>query len=203
MTHSKEVVEAVDPAGKEAQSKIRCAWAKGEIYEQYHDTEWGVPVHDDRGFFEFLILEGAQAGLSWLTILKKRENYRRAFAEFDPRVVARYNAAKIKRLLTDPGIVRNRLKVNATVLNAKAFLKVQEEFGSFDRYIWEFVGGKPVRNKWSSLKELPARTAISDSMSRDLLKRGFKFVGSTICYAFMQATGLVNDHTVDCFRHGK
>ncbi len=203
MTHSKEAVEAVDPAGKEAPSKIRCAWAIGELYERYHDTEWGVPVHEDRRFFEFLILEGAQAGLSWITILKKRENYRRAFAEFDPRLVARYNAAKIKRLLTDPGIVRNRLKVNATVLNAKAFLKVQEEFGSFDRYIWDFVGGKPVRNQWSSLKQLPARTTISDSMSRDLLKRGFKFVGSTICYAFMQATGLVNDHTVDCFRHGK
>jgi DNA-3-methyladenine glycosylase I len=203
MSHSKEPVEPVASAGKRTTSKIRCAWAKGELYQQYHDTEWGVPVHDDRRFFEFLILEGAQAGLSWITILKKRENYRRAFAEFDPKVVARYSAAKVERLLTDPGIVRNRLKVNSTVLNAKAFLKVQEEFGSFDQYIWDFVGGKPVRNQWSSLTQLPARTAISDSMSRDLLKRGFKFVGSTICYAFMQATGLVNDHTVDCFRHGK
>jgi DNA-3-methyladenine glycosylase I len=203
MTHSKEAVEAADPAGKKKPSKIRCPWAKGELYERYHDTEWGVPVHDDRRFFEFLILEGAQAGLSWITILKKRENYRRAFAEFDPKVVARYNARKIESLLMDPGIVRNRLKLSSTVLNAKAFLKVQEEFGSFDRYIWGFVGGNPVRNRWSSLKELPARTAISDSMSRDLLKRGFKFVGSTICYAFMQATGLVNDHTVNCFRHGK
>jgi DNA-3-methyladenine glycosylase I len=203
MTRSKKAVEAVALAGKDAPSKIRCPWATGELYEQYHDTEWGVPVHDDRRFFEFLILEGAQAGLSWITILKKRENYRRAFAEFDPKLVARFNTARIERLLTNPGIVRNRLKVNATVLNAKAFLKIQEEFGSFDRYIWDFVGGKPVRNKWSSLKGLPARTAISDSMSRDLLKRGFKFVGSTICYAFMQATGLVNDHTVDCFRHGK
>jgi len=182
---------------------MRCSWAKGELYEKYHDTEWGVPVHDDRRFFEFLILEGAQAGLSWITILKKRENYRRLFAEFDPQKVARFNAAKIEKLLTDPGIVRNRLKVNATVLNAKAFLKIQEEFGSFDRYIWQFVGGKPVRNKWSSLRELPARSPISDAMSKDLLKRGFKFVGSTICYAFMQATGLVNDHTSDCFRHGK
>jgi len=203
MTDSKKAVETIAPAGKVGLSKIRCTWAKGELYEKYHDTEWGVPVHDDRRFFEFLILEGAQAGLSWITILKKRENYRRLFAEFDPQKVARFNAAKIEKLLTDPGIVRNRLKVNATVINAKAFLKVQEEFGSFDRYIWKFVGGKPVRNEWSSLKELPARTPVSDSLSRDLLQRGFKFVGSTICYAFMQATGLVNDHTVDCFRHGK
>lgn len=203
MAQSQQIIGARPASDKVAGSKTRCAWAKGELNEGYHDTEWGVPVHDDRRFFEFLILEGAQAGLSWITILNKRENYRRLFAQFDPQNVARFNAAKIEKLLTDPGIVRNRLKVNSTVLNAKAFLRVQEEFGSFDRFIWQFVGGKPVRNKWSSLKELPARTAISDSMSRDLLKRGFKFVGSTICYAFMQATGLVNDHTVDCFRHGK
>jgi DNA-3-methyladenine glycosylase I len=203
MDQTQEKVEPRLVTDKVPESKMRCSWAKGELYEKYHDTEWGVPVHDDRRFFEFLILEGAQAGLSWITILKKRENYRRLFAEFDPQKVARFNAAKIQKLLTDPGIVRNRLKVNATVVNAKAFLKVQEEFGSFDRYIWQFVGGSPVRNKWSSLKELPARTVISDSMSKDLLKRGFKFVGSTICYAFMQATGLVNDHTSDCFRHGK
>ena len=203
MTQSQQAIEPSSLTDKVPGSKIRCAWAKGELYEKYHDTEWGVPVHDDRRFFEFLILEGAQAGLSWITILKKRENYRRLFAEFDPQKVARFNAANIQKLLTDPGIVRNRLKVNATVVNAKAFLRVQEEFGSFDRYIWQFVGGSPVRNKGSSLKELPARTVISDSMSKDLLKRGFKFVGSTICYAFMQATGLVNDHTSDCFRHGK
>lgn len=181
----------------------RCAWAQGEPYIAYHDKEWGVPVHDDRLLFEFLILEGAQAGLSWITILKKRENYRRAFDNFDPRKVARYDSRKIQKLLADEGIVRNKLKVNSAVQNAKAFLAVQKEFGSFDRYIWQFVAGKPIRNHWKSLKQLPARTPISDAMSRDLLRRGFNFVGSTICYAFMQATGLVNDHLQDCFRYGK
>ena len=179
----------------------RCGWAKGEMYEQYHDMEWGVPVHDDRTLFEFLILEGAQAGLSWSTILNKRENYRKAFDRFDPRKVARYDERKIAALLENPGIVRNRLKVRAAVTNAKAFLAVQKEFGSFDAYVWRFVGGKPIQNRWQTLKELPARTDVSDAMSKDLLKRGFRFVGSTICYALMQATGLVNDHIVSCFRH--
>ena len=181
----------------------RCAWAKGDEYVAYHDQEWGVPVHDDRRLFEFLILEGAQAGLSWITILKKRENYRKAFDHFAAHKIARYDARKIKGLLSDAGIVRNRLKIRSAVLNAKAFLAVQKEFGSFDRYIWQFVGGKPVRNHRKSLKEIPARTAESDAMSKDLIDRGFKFVGSTICYAFMQAVGMVNDHTTDCFRYGK
>jgi len=181
----------------------RCAWAKDPMYIAYHDREWGVPVHDDRLLFEFLILEGAQAGLSWITILKKRNNYRRAFDNFDARKVARYNQRKIQKLLADPGIVRNRLKIESAVQNAKAFLAVQEEFGSFDTYIWRFVGGKPLRNQWKSLKQIPARTPESGAMSKDLIQRGFKFVGSTICYAFMQAVGLVNDHTVDCFRYGK
>jgi DNA-3-methyladenine glycosylase I len=179
----------------------RCAWPKSELDIAYHDTEWGVPAHDDRVLFEFLILEGAQAGLSWSTILKKRENYRRAFAGFDPRQVAKFDARKTRQLLNDPGIVRNRLKIAATIQNAKAFLAVQKEFGSFDAYIWRFVGGKPVQNRRRSLKDIPARTPESDAMSKDLLKRGFKFVGSTICQAFMQAVGMVNDHTVDCFRH--
>ena len=181
----------------------RCAWAKDELYIAYHDKEWGVPVHDDRLLFEFLILEGAQAGLSWITILKKRGNYRRAFDRFDPRKVARYDRGKIRKLLADPGIVRNRLKIKSAVQNAKAFLAVQKECGSFDRYIWEFVGGKPIRNHWRSSKQVPPRTPESDVMSKDLIKRGFKFVGSTICYAFMQAVGMVNDHTTDCFRYGK
>jgi len=181
----------------------RCAWAKGDLYIAYHDREWGVPVHDDRLLFEFLILEGAQAGLSWITILKKRDNYRRAFDNFDAHTVARYNSRKIQKLLADPGIVRNRLKILSAVGNARAFLTVQSEFGSFDDYIWRFTDGRPIRNRWKSLKEIPASTAASDAMSRDLIKRGFKFVGSTICYAFMQAIGMVNDHTVDCFRHGK
>ena len=180
---------------------VRCGWAQGERYIQYHDEEWGVPVHDDRTLFEFLILEGAQAGLSWSTILNKRENYRRAFDGFDPRRIARYQPAKIKVLLADPGIVRNKLKVASAVENAKAFLRVQEEFGSFDRYMWQFVGGTPRGNKWKSLRQVPARTAESDAMSKDLQRRGFKFVGSTICYAFMQAVGMVNDHLVDCFRY--
>jgi DNA-3-methyladenine glycosylase I len=179
----------------------RCSWPKLELDIAYHDTEWGVPVHDDRGLFEFLILEGAQAGLSWSTILKKRENYRQALDNFDARKIAKYDARKVKRLLADAGIVRNRLKIAATIQNAKAFLAVQKEFGSFDAYLWQFVGGKPMQNRRISLQEIPARTPESDAMSKDLLKRGFKFVGSTICYAFMQAVGMVNDHTVDCFRH--
>ncbi len=183
--------------------KNRCSWAEAELNHVYHDTEWGVPSHDDRHLFEMLILEGAQAGLSWSTILKKRENYRRAFAGFDPRKVARYDARKQARLLADPGIVRNRLKVRASVLNARAFLAVQAEFGSFDRYIWQFVGGRPIQNRWNHMKQVPAHTPESDAMSKDLLKRGFKFVGSTICYAYMQATGMVNDHLVSCPRHKK
>ncbi|HKF06781.1 MAG TPA: DNA-3-methyladenine glycosylase I [Candidatus Sulfotelmatobacter sp.] len=166
---------------------------------RYHDEEWGVPVHDDRTLFEFLILEGAQAGLSWNTILNKRDNYRRAFDGFDPKRVASYDRRKVKQLLTDPGIVRNKLKIAAAIENAKAFLRVQEEFGTFDRYIWQFIGGKPRVNKWRSLRQVPARTAESDAMSKDLQRRGFKFVGSTICYAFMQAVGMVNDHSADCF----
>ena len=176
---------------------VRCGWARNELAVRYHDEEWGVPVHDDRTFLEFLILEGAQAGLSWDTILQKRENYRKAFARFDPVKVARFDVAKQKKLLLDPGIVRNRLKVASAVGNAKSFLAVQKEFGSFDAYIWRFVDGKPIVNVG---KKVPASTAESDAMSKDLKKRGFRFVGSTICYAFMQATGLVNDHAVDCFR---
>ena len=179
---------------------IRCTWAKGERYILYHDEEWGVPVHDDRTLFEFLMLEGAQAGLSWSTILNKRENYRRAFEGFDPKCIARYDARKIKKLLNDPGIVRNKLKIASAVGNAKAFLRVQEEFGSFDRYIWQFVGGKTIVNPWK-VRKIPARTAESDAMSKDLKRRGFNFVGSTICYAFMQAVGMVNDHAPDCFRY--
>jgi DNA-3-methyladenine glycosylase I len=178
----------------------RCFWAgEDPLYIRYHDEEWGRPVHDDRVLFEFLILEGAQAGLSWITILRKRENYRRAFAGFDPRKVARYDAAKVRALLKDEGIVRNRLKISSTVTNAQAFLEVQREFGSFDRYIWSFVGGKPIV-KHRRLGEVPARTPESDAMSKDLKKRGFRFVGSTICYAFMQACGLVDDHQRDCFK---
>jgi DNA-3-methyladenine glycosylase I len=181
----------------------RCDWARKPLDIEYHDREWGVPVHDDRTLFEFLILEGAQAGLSWSTILNKRENYRKAFANFDAAKVAKFDAKKVERLLADPGIVRNRLKVNATVSNAKAFLAVQKEFGSFDRFIWGFVDGQPVRNAWGSIDRLPASTQVSDRMSKELLKRGFRFVGSTICYAFMQAVGMVNDHKVDCFRYGR
>jgi DNA-3-methyladenine glycosylase I len=179
----------------------RCSWARDEKNIAYHDKEWGVPSHDDRHLFEMLILEGAQAGLSWSTILNKRENYRRAFDHFDARKIAKYDSRKVKKLLADPGIVRNRLKVNAAIQNAKAFLEVQKEFGSFDAYLWQFVGGRPIRNRRKTMKEVPARTAESDAMSKDLLKRGFKFVGSTICYALMQAVGMVNDHTVDCFRY--
>ena len=187
---------------KDAQP-VRCPWAKGELMVRYHDEEWGVPVHDDRTLFEFLILEGAQAGLSWSTILNKRENYRKAFDGFDPARVARYDRRKSERLLRDPGIVRNKLKVAASVANAKAFLSVRKEFGSFDRYIWQFVGGQPRVNSPKSMKRVPARTPESDAMSKDLKKRGFKFVGSTICYAFMQAVGMVNDHIVECFRYKK
>ncbi len=179
----------------------RCRWASNEFSIRYHDEEWGVPVHDDRILFEFLILEGAQAGLSWDTILKKRENYRAAFDGFDPERIARYDAKKARKLLANPGIVRNRLKVAAAIRNAKLFAAVQKEFGSFDRYIWQFVGGEPKQNRRSSRSMLPARTRESDAMSEDLRRRGFKFVGSTICYAFMQAVGMVNDHVVDCFRH--
>jgi DNA-3-methyladenine glycosylase I len=179
----------------------RCGWARSEQDVVYHDEEWGVPVHDDRTFFEFLILEGAQAGLSWSTILRKRDNYRRAFAEFDPAAVVRFTAKKRAALLADEGIVRNRAKIDAAIGNARAFLDVQEEAGSFDAYIWRFVDGRPVENAWTSMAQLPASTPASQAMSKDLLKRGFKFVGPTICYAFMQATGLVNDHLVSCFRH--
>jgi DNA-3-methyladenine glycosylase I len=178
---------------------IRCAWPRNPLAIEYHDKEWGRPVHDDRVLFEFLILEGAQAGLSWDTILNKRENYRAALDRFDPTRIARYDDKKVAALLSNEGIVRNRLKISATIDNAKAFLKVQKEFGSFDRYIWSFVGGKPIVNTWRSLKELPASTLESDLMSKDLKKRGFRFVGSTIMYAFMQACGLVNDHSIDCF----
>jgi DNA-3-methyladenine glycosylase I len=179
----------------------RCAWASGELAIRYHHEEWGVPVHDDRTLFEFLIPEGAQAGLSWNTILNKRENYRKAFDGFDPERVARYDRRKIAQLLRNPGIVRNKLKIRAAVENAKAFLRVQREFGNFDRYIWQFVCGKPRVNQWKSLRQVPARTAESDAMSKDLKRRGFNFVGSTICYAFTQAVGMVNDQVVDCFRY--
>ncbi len=180
---------------------VRCAWASGELLIRYHDEEWGVAVHDDRTLFEFLILEGAQAGLSWSTILNKRDNYRKAFNGFDLARVARYDRRKIDRLLRDPGIVRNQLKISSAVANARAFLRVQKEFGTFDRYIWQFVDGKPQLNSPRSLKQVPARTPASDAMSKDLKTRGFNFVGSTICYAFMQAVGMVNDHVVDCFRY--
>ena len=180
---------------------IRCRWAANDLSILYHDREWGVPQHDDRTLFEFLIIEGAQAGLSWDTILKKRDNYRAAFDGFDPAKVARYDRRKVQALLRDQGIVRNRLKVASAIANARAFLEVQKEFGSFDRYIWQFVGGKPRVNCWSLGGRIPASTPESDAMSKDLKKRGFNFVGSTICYAFMQATGMVNDHAVECFRY--
>ncbi|MFZ0286447.1 MAG: DNA-3-methyladenine glycosylase I [Terriglobales bacterium] len=179
---------------------IRCPWASNELSMRYHDEEWGVPAHDDRTLFEFLILEGAQAGLSWDTILKKRNNYRKAFDRFHPAKVAAYDRRKVQALLRDPGIVRNRLKIASAVKNAQAFLKVQEEFGSFDRYIWQFVGGKPKQNSRRFPGQVPAHSQESDAMSKDLKKRGFSFVGSTICYAFMQAVGMVNDHLVECFR---
>jgi DNA-3-methyladenine glycosylase I len=184
--------------------KIRCSWCLGfEQYVEYHDNEWGVPVYDDRVHFEFLILEGAQAGLSWSTILKKREGYRKAFADFDPVKVSKFTEARLEKILLDPGIVRNKLKVYAAVNNAKRFLEVQKEFGTFSDYIWGFVGGKPIVNKRQSLSEVPATTKESDALSKDLIKRGFKFVGSTVMYAHMQACGLVNDHVVDCWRYKK
>ncbi|MGE4232664.1 MAG: DNA-3-methyladenine glycosylase I [Bacteriovoracia bacterium] len=189
---------------KKSDSKIRCPWStKEEIYVHYHDTEWGVPVYDDKVLFEFLILEGAQAGLSWLTILKRRDGYRRAFAHFDANKVARYDKKKEMQLLQDTGIIRNRLKIEGAILNAKAFLDVQEEFGSFSKYQWQFVEGRPIKNKWKELKQVPATSKESDAFSKDLKKRGFKFVGSTIIYAHMQAVGMVNDHLTSCFRYNK
>jgi DNA-3-methyladenine glycosylase I len=183
---------------------IRCQWAGTDpLYVAYHDLEWGVPVHDDRTIFEFLILEGAQAGLSWSTILKKRDAYRAAFDNFDPTVVAAYDETKVAELLANPGIVRNRAKIASAIKNAQAFLAVQQEFGSFDAYTWQFVGGRPKQNSWQSLSEIPASTPESEAMSKDLRKRGFNFVGPTICYAHMQATGMVNDHVVDCFRYSE
>jgi DNA-3-methyladenine glycosylase I len=186
-----------------AREKKRCGWARlsNPLYVADHDEEWGVPSHDDRHLFEMLILEGAQAGLSWETILNKRAAYRKAYGRFDPKKVARYDAAKKRALLADAGIVRNRLKIDASISNARAFLSVQKEFGSFDAYIWSFVGGRPKRNAWKTLRDIPPKTPESDAMSKDLKKRGFRFVGSTICYAFMQAVGMVNDHTTDCFRY--
>ena len=185
--------------------KKRCPWAENgdPLYLDYHDNEWGVPVHDDRLMFEFLILEGAQAGLSWITILRKRENYRRAFAGFDPKKVAAFRASRVERLLEDPGIVRNRRKVESAIANAKAFLEIQKEYGNFDAYVWSFVGGKPIRNKWRRPSQIPAITPEAERMSEDLVKRGFRFVGPTICYAHMQAVGMVNDHLVSCFRHSE
>jgi DNA-3-methyladenine glycosylase I len=184
------------------QSIVRCPWCGSDpLYISYHDHEWGVPLHDERRLFEMLTLEGAQAGLSWLTILRKREGYRRAFAGFDPQAVAEFGEADVARLLADPGIVRNRLKVASTISNARAVLEVQARYGSLDAFLWSFVDGVPIRNSWRSLKEIPASTPLSDRMSRELKRHGFRFVGSTICYAHMQATGMVNDHLVDCFRH--
>ena len=180
---------------------IRCSWANAPLLDTYHDTEWGVPVHDDRLLFEHLVLDGAQAGLSWLTILKKRDAYRKAFDNFEIKKVARYRPARIEKLLSNPGIVRNRLKVNSAVKNARCVLEVQREFGSLDAYLWGFVGGKPIRNRWRSMEEVPATSAESDALSKDMKQRGFSFVGSTICYALMQASGMVNDHTTDCFRY--
>ena len=182
----------------------RCVWptiGNNPLMIEYHDKEWGVPVHDDRKLFEFLILEGAQAGLTWQTVLNKRENYRKTMNGFDPAKIARYGREDVQRLLGNPGIIRNRLKIEATIINARTFLEIQKEFGSFDKYIWPFVGGKPIRNNFKSLSEIPPKTKTSDAMRKDLQKRGFKFVGSTICYAFMQAVGMVNDHTTDCFRY--
>ncbi|MBQ0734614.1 DNA-3-methyladenine glycosylase I [Aquimarina celericrescens] len=184
--------------------KQRCGWCVGDsLYEAYHDHEWGVPVHDEQLLFEFLVLETFQAGLSWITILRKRDNFRIAFDNFDYRIVARYDERKKSALLQNAGIIRNKLKVNSAITNAQNFIKIQEEFGSFDSYIWSFVNNKPVQNKWKHHKDSPAKTEISDKMSKDLKKRGFKFVGSTIMYAFMQATGMVNDHTIDCFRYSQ
>jgi DNA-3-methyladenine glycosylase I len=180
----------------------RCEWAnRSELEQSYHDNEWGIPIHDDRSLFEFLVLEGAQAGLSWSTILKKREGYRKAFDNFDARKIARYSEHDVSRLFANPEIIRNRLKINAAITNARAFIQVQEEFGSFDRYIWQFVHGRPIRNSWERSADIPCNSPESDAMSKDLRKRGFKFVGTKICYAFMQAVGMVNDHVVGCFRY--
>jgi DNA-3-methyladenine glycosylase I len=180
----------------------RCGWATSDpLYLSYHDEEWGVPVHDDRKLFEFLILESAQAGLSWITILKKRENYRKAFDNFDPEIISKYDDKKIQDLMNDKGIVRNKLKIKSAIQNAKAFLEIQKEFGSFDSYIWNFVGGKQIKNNWEQLTDIPATTEISDKLSKDLKKRGFSFLGPTVVYAHMQATGMVNDHITNCFRH--
>jgi len=185
--------------------KKRCQWVPVDkpLYVKYHDEEWGVPIHDDRLLFEFLILEGMQAGLSWATILNKRENFRKAFDNFDPKIIVRYDQKKLDALMQDSGIIRNRLKIQAAVQNAKAFLEVQAEFGTFDAYMWKFVDGKPIINCWKNIKELPAKTPLSDTISKDMLKRGFKFVGSTIIYSHMQATGMVNDHTADCYRYNE
>jgi DNA-3-methyladenine glycosylase I len=185
----------------QAVTRVRCPWAANELNVPYHDEEWGVPVHDEHKWFEFLILEGAQAGLSWDTILKKRARYKEVFDGFDPAKVSRYDKKKVRELLKDAGIIRNRLKIDATITNARAFLEVQKEFGTFDAYVWRFVGGKPKQNGWKSLKRVPAKTPESDALSKDLQKRGFRFVGSTICYALMQGTGMVNDHLVSCFRY--
>ncbi len=190
------------PAARNQRLESSCSWpTNNPLMIKYHDEEWGIPLHDDNKLFEFMILDAFQAGLSWSIVLNKRKSFRKAFDNFDPDKIAKYNSRKIEKLLKDPGIIRNKLKINATVTNAKEFLKVQKEFGSFDKYIWQFVGGKPIVNKWKTLKQLPAKTKESDAMSKDLQKRGFKFVGSTICYAFMQAAGMVNDHIVTCFRH--
>jgi DNA-3-methyladenine glycosylase I len=184
--------------------KKRCKWVTDfEPYKRYHDDEWGVPAHDDRKLFELLLLEGAQAGLSWLTVLKKRENYRRAFDGFDAEKIAKYDSKRVERLMEDKGIIRDRLKIEAAIGNARAFLKVREEWGSFDAYLWQFTGGKPKQNSWRTLEEVPNKTAEADAMSKDLTRRGFRFVGPTICYAFMQAVGMVNDHTTDCFRYAE
>jgi DNA-3-methyladenine glycosylase I len=196
-------VSAATRSATEVAALVRCPWAAKDVNLIYHDQEWGVPVHDDRTWFEFLILEGAQAGLSWETILRKRDRYRQVFDNFDPAKVAHYDAKKKRALLADPGIIRNRLKIDATITNARQFLKVQEELGSFDVYIWGFVGGKPKQNAWKTHKKVPASTSASDAMSKDLQRRGFRFVGSTICYALMQATGMVNDHLVTCFRYAQ
>lgn len=187
-----------------SKQKTRCTWAGSDpLYQSYHDTEWGVPCFDDQRLFEFLILEGAQAGLAWITILRKRANYLKNFDDFDPRKVARYSQKRIEKLLQDPGIVRNRLKVESTVTNAKAFLLIQEKHGSFSDYLWDYVDGEPITNHWRTINQVPASTPLSDQLSKDLKKAGFRFVGTTICYAYMQAVGMVNDHTTDCFRHSE
>jgi DNA-3-methyladenine glycosylase I len=196
-----KIKEEIASDSKDREELVRCSWAKGELYEQYHDQEWGVPQHEDSVLFEFLILEGAQAGLSWSTILNKRENYRKAFDRFDAKKIARYGDRQFEKLMADSGIVRNRLKIASAIQNAKAFLQVQKENVTFDNYVWQFADSRTTEQRWAEMKTVPPRTPESDALSRDLLKRGFKFVGSTICYAYMQATGMVNDHSPDCFRH--